>query len=83
MCLRHTESESPHLIEDLVGGLDPSEGEAAFVVGLDVGEPRRVGRREMKLKTGMLQSMAVATSSPMAASSCAETVATCSRSRWL
>ena len=37
MYLLHTESESPHLVEDLLGGLDPLKGDAAFVVRLDVG----------------------------------------------
>ena len=40
MHLLHAESEPPHLVEDLVGGLDPLEGDAAFVVRLDVGEDR-------------------------------------------
>ena len=41
MHLLHAESEPPHLVEDFVGGLDPLEGDAAFVVRLDVGEERR------------------------------------------
>ena len=82
MHLLHAESGPPHLVEDLVGGLDPLKEGPAFVVRLDVGEdrvaqlgdarvgsalerllgqqskeslhevqPRRVGRREVKLET--------------------------------
>jgi hypothetical protein len=40
MDLLHAESESLHLVEDLVSGLDPLEGHATFVVCLDVRETR-------------------------------------------
>ena len=38
MHLLNAKSESPHAVEDLVGGLDPSERCAAVVVGVDVRE---------------------------------------------
>ena len=36
MDLLHAKAEAPHLVEDLVGRLDPLEEKAAFVVCLDV-----------------------------------------------
>ena len=40
MDLLHAESESSHLVEDLVGGSYPPKGDAAFIVCLDVSEDR-------------------------------------------
>ena len=52
MHLLHAESEPPHLVEDLVGGLDPLEGDAAFVVHLDVGEDRVPQLRDARCTRG-------------------------------
>jgi hypothetical protein len=39
--LLHSEPEAAHLVENLVGGLDPLKGRTAFIVCLDVGQDRR------------------------------------------
>ena len=60
MHLLHAESELPHLVEDFVSGLDPLEGDAAFVVRLDVGE----GRRSCGMRVWDLRLSAFAVSNP-------------------
>jgi hypothetical protein len=45
-------SESPHAVEDLVGGLHPSERCAAVVVGVDVREMTEPGARSAEIVRG-------------------------------
>lgn len=51
--LLHTESESTHLVEDLVGRLDPFEGRVPIVVGLDVGQNRRAELGDARVRPAL------------------------------
>jgi hypothetical protein len=53
MHLLHAKSESPHAVEDLVGGLDPFERSAAVVVRLDVGLDGRAQLRNARVRSAL------------------------------
>ena len=51
MDLLHAKAETSHVVEDLVRGLNPLEGRAAIVVGLDVREDGRSELRKVRVRT--------------------------------
>lgn len=53
MHLLGAETEAPHLVEDLVGGLGPLEGLALVVVDLDVSEDRFAQLREARVRAAL------------------------------
>ena len=53
MDLLNAKSESPHAIEDLVGGPDPRERFVAVVVGVDVREDGRSQLRNARVRSAL------------------------------
>ena len=51
MKLLETESEAPHVVEDLVRGLDPFERSVAVVMHVDVGEDDRTQLRKARVRS--------------------------------